>query len=182
MRPVTIDPTTFELTEENPQQCFTIIVADDLGNPLVGAPKGDTDGVRWRDRCTSTRVHHSLTRTSIRRSRPVAGATQFTACLTRQPRAVSARRVAVAPACRRRRRQRRNHQVVSLTVDVESDGSGGGDDQRVSRQQRQRQRDDLRHGAVTTRRAAPEKLTGAAASPRRDQCTYGTNRHGVRSR
>ncbi len=39
-RPViTIDPTMFALTEGMPTQCFTVTIADENGNPLVGGTK-----------------------------------------------------------------------------------------------------------------------------------------------
>ena len=123
---VTIDPTTFELTEENPQQCFTIIVADDLGNPLVGGTKVTLTA---SDGATVTPTEFTIPDTDVdTRGGPVAGATQFTACLTRQPRAQPTPGASPSPGMSPAPTPTPQPQVVSLTVDVESDGSGGGDD------------------------------------------------------
>jgi hypothetical protein len=111
---VTINPTTFALTEDAPQQCFTITVADDLGNPLVG---GTTVTLTASDGATVSPAEFTIPDTNAdTRQGPVPGATQFTACVTRQAQPQPSPGASPGPAPQERQ--------VSLTVEVESSGSG----------------------------------------------------------
>lgn len=112
---ISIEPTTFALTEEAPVQCFTIIIADDIGNPLVG---GTTVTLTASEGATVTPTEITIPDTNAdTRDGPVPGVTQFTACLARQVQPQPSPSAGPAPAPQQR--------VVSLTVEVESDDSGG---------------------------------------------------------
>src|SRR5688572_28861523 len=78
---ITIDPTTFALTAAAPQQCFTLIIADDVGNPIVG---GSEVQLTVSGGATVTPAQFTIPDTNVdTRDGPVPGATQFQVCLTR---------------------------------------------------------------------------------------------------
>lgn len=111
---ISLDPTTFALTEAMPTQCFTLNIADTAGNPLVGGTTvtfqvtGGVEVIPGSITIPDTNIDTS--------GGPVPGITQFQVCLAREAQAQPSPAPSAAPP---------QPQPASLTVEVEGGGGGG---------------------------------------------------------